>query len=364
MVKAGTRLYVHLAADLDTAAYLDRWERGREPDRSPYGFHHAIRFGWAVRFSRPRPPRKRPWRGLLAAVDRVTSGIDVWHAWRNRRAIAQADVIWTMLEREAFGVAALMALRLVPRKPLISGAVWIFNDWDRMSPWRQKILRRLARFCSVFAVHAEGCLPIAERAMPELDTRLMYFGVSAESFPLRAPKKVSARPTVIFAMGNDRTRDWDVLLRAFGNDDRFDLQIVCRWFTDQKASPFTNVSVIRDPSLSEMRGMYARADYAAVTMCRNVFSGVTVALEAAALGVPILATRTGGLATYFADDEMLLAEVGDSTGLRDAVLRQSARERSAMAARAQQRFVEEDYTTLGLVSRYNELTRGVRGKAA
>lgn len=352
-----TRLYVHLPASLVVDAYRERWKDGIEPDETPYGFHRAAELGYAVTFSEDRT--RRGWRRIADVVRRRAMGIDLVHAWGNRHAMRRADVIWTMLEQEALAVALLMRLRLVGRKPIVAGTVWMLDNWSRLTNRQRRFLHWLFRVWSVLTVHSTRCLTIARRELADVRSSLVHFGIAEESFPPLPPRTPTAGLIVIFAMGNDRTRDWETLLRAFGNDARFRLNFVCRWLGDEVADRYANVRIIRSPDMATIRALYAEADYAAVPMHDNDYSGITVALEAAALSVPILATRTGGLSTYFDEDEMLLAAVHDDRGLRDAVLGQSIDDRLRMADRARARFHLGNYTTLGMMKRYDALTRDV-----
>ena len=358
------RLYVHLPSSLEVDAYREGWKAGVEPDETPYGFHLAESLDYSVEFSKNHIRGKRALQRAADVLRRRAMGIDLIHAWTNRRAIQRADVIWTMLEQEALAISVLMKLRLVDHKPIIAGTVWTLDHWSRLGKLKRLFLHGLFRTWSVLTVHSEECLEIARREVRDVESRLLHFGVSEKSFaPLPLRDETDDGPIVIFAMGNDRTRDWETLLRAFGNDARFRLDIVCRWLKDEAVQEYSNVRIIRAPDMATMRALYAGADYAAVTMHENNYSGITVALEAAALGVPILATRTGGLSTYFAKDEMLLADVHDHVELRSAVLRQSAVDRRRMADRARAKFQAGEYTTLGMMKRYDALTREVRTRS-
>jgi len=351
------RLHIHLPRHLDEETYRERWESGLEPDASPYGFHHARTLGYSVTFSKPHEYRSYLHRKLFGVLNRAAMGIDIGHAWHNREMLRKADVVWTMLEQEGLAVSMLIRLGVIRSVPVIGGTVWLINTWQSISTSRRAAYRRILAGWAAMTVATKACLDIARSKMPEVNTRLLHFGISANTF-LPLPHRPRDRDHIaIFAMGNDRTRDWDVLFRAFGNDDRFRINLVCRWVGDEVMLKYHNVYLIREPSIAQMRELYAEADYAAVTMYENVFSGITVALEAAALGVPILGTRTGGLATYFSEEEMLLADVGDDDGLKHAVLGQSPAERQAMADRAQGKFRDSDYTTLGMIKRYDALTR-------
>lgn len=355
---SGKKLYVHLPAYLDAETYRKRWEDGIEPDASPYGFHNAEELGYHITYSRVANGGAALPGKIGRLVKRGPFGLDLAHVWANRQALRDADVIWTMLEAEALAISMLMHLGLVQRKPLIAGTVWLMDRWHR-TPWpRRAVFRRLLQSVSVVAVHAKPCLDVATKAVALTNARLMHFGVSSETFTrLPVNRGNASGAIVIYAIGNDQTRDWDVLLRAFGNDDRYLINFVCRWVSDDVAQQFSNVRLTRDPDMATMLQLYADADYAAVPMHPNRFSGITVALEAAALGVPILAANTGGLATYFSDDEMLLFEPGDDAGLKAAVQAQSRDSRRQMADRALTRFVASDYTTQGMMKRYDAYTR-------
>ena len=172
------------------------------------------------------------------------------------------------------------------------------------------------------------------------------------------------RRSEIFSPGQDKTRDWRTLLEAFGNDDRFDVIIMNRNIHRKTAKAYTNV---REPPSYDVVGLktcYRWADVVVVPMVENLYSGITVALEATALGAPVICSDTGGVPTYFDPGEVLYVPPGDPAALRDAVLTMSRAARRAMVARAQQRFVDEDYTTAGLASRYADLSREILGDAS
>jgi glycosyltransferase involved in cell wall biosynthesis len=350
-------LYVHLPAHLDEETYRQRWQNGLEPDASPYGFHHARSLGYTVAFSKRHNPNGLLGRFFGRITNRFSFGLDVNHAWHNRKAINSADIVWTMLEQEALAVSLLMRVGALKSKPIIGGTVWVINQWASLPKQKRLAFRYLMQKWAVIAVHTRTCLSAAVKIFDKGNPQFLAFGISADTFSTLPPPTPEKRAITIFAMGNDRTRDWDILFRAFGNDERFQIRLVCRWVNAEDISRFANVELIREPSIEKMRQLYADADYAAVTMHKNIFSGITVALEAAALGVPILGTKTGGLLTYFSNNEMLLSEVANDMALRTAVLEQSNSSRRSMADRARTKFLHQEYTTLGMIKRYDKLSR-------
>jgi glycosyltransferase involved in cell wall biosynthesis len=117
--------------------------------------------------------------------------------------------------------------------------------------------------------------------------------------------------------------------------------------------------MIRDPVMSDFLKAYDLADIVVVPMVENIFSGITVALEAVALGKPIVSSRTGGVPTYFGEDEIFYAPVGDPNAMRDVVLATDPKSRMERAQAAQRRFVQQDYSTRAVMARYAAITRRV-----
>lgn len=352
------KVHVQLYQGKDAERYRARYRDGIEPDETPYGFHLAQDEGFEVTFSKDGP------RNLFAKVVNKLFDFDLVHAWRNRHAMSEADVIWTMTEGEAFAAALLMKLGAIPRRPILSNAVWLLNRWPSLTWLRRWSYAALSDELTVMTVHSLDCLPIAKKAFPKLRSELMYFGINVEYFPISAPKLSRDSDVIhIVSAGNDRTRDWDSLLDAFGGDKRFRVTLVCAWLDRARTAPFENVSLLHTSSMSELRDLYRDADVIAVPMRKNVFSGITVALEAAALGKPILCTETGGVPTYFDRDQVIYAAPGDAGALREALLATTAASRKAAAERAQARFLERDYSTRGLIARYSNITRELLSRA-
>jgi glycosyltransferase involved in cell wall biosynthesis len=347
------KIHVQLYFGKDADRYRERFRQGAEPDETPYGFHLAAKEGHTVSFSRDVK------RGVVAKVVDRLMGFDLLHAWNNRASIAAADVIWTMTEGEAFAAAMLMKVGVVPRKPIISTSIWLFNRWDLLPVWRHALYRYLAHEISVMCVHSVECLPIAERAFPTLRCELMHFGINTQYFTIQRPRLSQGPVTHIVAAGNDQTRDWDTLIQAFGSDKRFRLTLACAWLPASRAARHKNVTILKSQTMDELRELYKGADIIAVPMKENVFSGITVALEAAALGKPVLSSKTGGVPTYFDEGEVLYAKPGDPKALREAVLNSSPASREAIALKAQERLVTADYSTYGLIARYSQITRDV-----
>jgi glycosyltransferase involved in cell wall biosynthesis len=338
--------YVHLFRGADPKGCPDRYTRGLAPDEMPYGFHLAAQHGVDVTFSEDHP------RTPLQLALRLLLGFDFMHAFRNRRAIAAADAIWTMTEGEAFAVAALMDLHLVPPTPIVANAVWLADRWPRLVPPIRAIYRRLARRFTLLTAHAEPSLAGLRRWLPDAPSRLAPFGIHVTPYRDARPVEPHNGPLRIVAAGNDPTRDWQTLLDAFGNDKRFELHLAALRLKPRDVVGYWNVTLARLSGAAALADLYATADVIAVPMIENSFSGITVALEAAACLRPLLSSRTGGVPTYFAEDEAIYVPPGDAHAMRAAILGSTFAARTDMAERARTRLLREGYTTDAMIERY------------
>lgn len=344
-------VYVHLYYGKDAETYRDRYLLGFEPDESPYGFHLARNAGVNLVFSRDSPPTH-----FARRVRRIMD-FDLFHAWSNRHRVNEADIVWTMTEGEAFAVSALMALGVVASKPIISNAVWLLNRWSTLNVVHRAIYRYLSRNISVMTVHSARCVPVARSAMPKLRVQLMHFGVNSDLLSSVKGRLNCGDPINIFSAGNDKTRDWVTLISAFGGDPRFHLKIVCGWLGRDDIAGLDNVELVRDPTRHEFVDLYREADFVIIPMFENIYSGITVALEASAASRPIVSTSTGGVPTYFDETEVIYVPAGDPDAMREAVLAAVRGGVGALVMNARARFDDSNYSTEGLIDRYIEITK-------
>ena len=350
------RAYVHLAYGIAAAQYRERFLAGEVPDETPYGFHHAECMGWHVSFSEDQPESglgRRLRKGLIRLL-----GFDVIHAWRNRERMREADVVWTMEEVEYLAVCALPAVCSMPRRRVIAQTIWLFNRWQTYSFVRRDLLRRLLKRADVLTFHSAQYLDLLPKLVAGLTAHLLPFGISLDSFPWTEPRVTGGegRALRVLSMGSDPTRDWSTLLAAFGNDPRFELQVISPRLTDAAIAIYSNVKCPRRPTMGLFRELYEWADLVVVPMVPNLYSGITVALEAVSMGVPVISSRTGGVPTYFSDDEVLYVPPQDGDALRRAALDQSPEQRLNRTQKAQARFLREDYSSRGMAARYVSLS--------
>jgi len=354
------KIYVHLGHGLDSRAYAKRFKRGLEPDRSPYGFGLAAQDGADLVFSadHAESPSVKFCRRLL----RRLIGFDLLHAWRNRHRWADCDVIWTVQESEWLAISCLQHLG-VRRPALIGNSIWLFNLRPRLGWLQRKLAAHLARRVEVLTVHADAAAARAAHWLGNRRPELLMFGICRETFqprsfrPRPAPANPSAaHPLRLLVPGNDRSRDWDTLVEAFGDDARFEVVVVSSTVNAKMLARHPRIRKVRVRGMKDLLNLYGWCDCVVIPMVANDYAGITVALEATAMARPVIAARTGGVPTYLADDEAFWYEPGNAQDLVRCAAAPDAAQRQRVVASARTRWASSDFSTQGMVQRYRAFT--------
>ncbi|MGO9428259.1 glycosyltransferase family protein [Rhodoblastus sp.] len=357
MTKSGAlEVFVLLGRRLDVHNWSIENADGICPDKTPYGFHNAEAMNCKVSYSEPTKVN------LIGRVVKYVFKCDILHVLANWRRLRTADVVWTMTESEFLALRILERTSFSPKKPLIGQVIWLISDWKSYSSIRRWFVTKLLRDTSVLTVHSKCNLPILKEVVPEGDVRLLLFGISIESFPLTTPTGGSdVGPIRIFAPGGDKTRDWQTLFEAFGDDRRFEVVVAIRHMKGNHVSKYSNFREAESKTLEGFRREYYQADFVLVPMIENPYSGITVALEAASSGAAIICSDTGGVPSYFDAREVLYVPPGRPVAMRNAALSMNARQRREMALRAQQRFIRDEYTSKAMAQRYVSVSKEILG---
>ena len=362
---AALRVTVLLPRHLDVAAWAQRHARGEVPDATPYGYHHALQQGCRLSFSRATPT----WPGAFGLVDRALRkllGFDLRHVWANRALLRpdRADLIWTHTEYEHLGVGLLRRAGIVTA-PIIAQSIWLVDEWRRWSGVRRRFVRWLMGDAEAATFHS----PLNMVRARELDLGerqvIVDFGISLDSYPIATERPQAAisdtRPLHVLALGNDRHRDWETLAQALGGRAGVELRIGSSHFPARLAQP--NISA-QAMTQAEVVANYGWADCVVVPLHENLHaSGLTAVLEATARGVPVVATRAGGLDHYFDDDGIAFCAPHDAADLWraiDALATQPGR-RAAQVAHAQRRLLDRRFSSEGFAMRHVELSRRLVG---
>lgn len=315
------KVYVHLARGYDAVDWERRWRDGslvgfNEP--SPYGYHHAASASCRLRFSHDAAEGRLG--TLMRGGLRVLLGFDLLHAWRNRAALREADVVWTHTESQHLSVAAILKTMPRSRRPkLLAQSVWLIDGWESFGNLRRRLYRWLMAEAGVLTFHSPLNRARAQALFPTKRCEIVPFGISTDTkvAPILPVRRDRIR---LLALGNDRHRDWTTLLAAFGGRPDYELRIATGRLSAKDVAGLPNVTLARPRHNDELMALYAWADVVVLPLLGNLHaSGATVLQEAALAGRPTVCSRVGGIDSYFTDDEVTYVLPGDSGVLRTAV---------------------------------------------
>lgn len=357
------KVFAHLAADKDVTAWQDAW-RNRTlvgvNDDTPYGYGRAARMGCEVDFS--RTVREGLPAKFVRLALRVLTGFDLLHALRQRRALLDADVVWTHTESQYLAVAAVAAF--ARRRPKILGqSVWLFDRWQGLNPLHKWLYRRLIRHVDVLTVLSTENLAVAQKLFPDKQVHYVPFGIPSEQ--AIGPVVRRHRPFRILALGNDRHRDWKGFAAALDGLPDASAVILSGSAPRSLMKGRPNLQITRARTNPELAEHFAQASVVCVPLKPNWHaSGITVIEEAVLAGVPVVATATGGLGSYFGSDCVRYVVPNDPEALRKALQEVASDPEGAheLAVKAQRHLREADIGAESYIRRHVELSREMLGR--
>ncbi|AXE98502.1 glycosyltransferase family 4 protein [Paraburkholderia hospita] len=349
-----TKVHVHLFYGADPRFY-----RPGENIGCLYGYHHAESDEFQLSYSQDAKESK-PVRLVRRAL-KTLLGFDLIHTLRNRDEMLRSDVIWTHTEQEWLS-AALMLLMNGKREEqplLLAQSVWLIDKWPNYGLLRRWFYRKLIGRADLLTTLARDNAELCREYFGRDATQLFY-GLNTRDFPVQQPKAWQPNtPLRIAAIGNDRDRDWETLIKAVGNDPRFAVRLATRRRIP-RALRSLNVQVAPAAGLKKQRELYDWADVVVVPLRPNTHaSGITVMLEAAAVGKPMVVTNVGGLEDYFSARAAAYVPPFDADALREALLGLIASPDQALqqAQAASMQLVSRDHTTQHYAQQHVKLTR-------
>ncbi|WP_267428737.1 glycosyltransferase [Methylobacterium sp. GC_Met_2] len=350
------RIHIQLSPELDVRKTQHLYSLGLTPDPIAYGFHHALNTGYDISFS--SSVLNGPiYQFIRKSIIKIFC-LDLLHAIGNWKKIEQADVVWTVTDVEYLGVLLVLILSNNKNTFVLCNNVWLFDRLTKKPRlYSNLIVRMLVKRANLLTFHSVAHQRKAEEFMEGANLRTVPFGISDEAFVVQKPSKGRTRTTTkIFCPGNDKTRNWDAIHQAFANNSKFDVVIVCDRLPISYFEKASNFRQVKRPTIDEFKELYRSTDFVVVSMYENSYSGITVALEAAAMGVPIVSTDTGGIRTYFDDDEVKYVPLASPDAIRDAILNMPIDEAYNQAVKAQSRFIEDNYRCSRMVADYFSLS--------
>lgn len=228
---------------------------------------------------------------------------------------------------ERVGIPLALCKRLGMLK---SNLIFRFTAWSH----RQERLFRnydLLSYVDHFIVESLplGKLLHTRFCVPQEKISFIPYAVDEQYFaPHHVTVSTHCRNPLLFSAGETRGRDYGTLIQAVSPLRNVDVEIAAfgTWFARERDigladATAPNINLADRKPRSAMRESYARAACVVVPLRDNVFSaGVTVTLEALAMGRPVIATQSAGLAGYLEDGETgLLVPPGNPDAMRAAI---------------------------------------------
>ena len=359
------RAFVFLAHGFGAASWAKRWNSGEIPglnEKLPYGYYHAANDFCVVQYSEDAP--ERGLTRLVRKCMRRMLGFDFMHAWRNRKDLLNADVVWTHTELEYLAVLLLWRYRRPETRPkLIASTVWLFDRWDHLSLARRWFYRRLIDQADVVTVMSSDNLTVARELFPRVRVEIIPFGSNIESLTLPEQRAIH-RPLRVASLGNDTHRDWETLVAVAKHWDGCEVRIASKRLESRLARHVKNVSIVPASSQREITELYSWADFVVVPLKINLHaSGVTVICEAVLRGKPVVCTDIGGLRIYFSGEEVCYVPPYDARAIRRELEKLAADEEMCfgMTRRAQTRILSANLTSSAFASRHYEISTELLG---
>jgi len=309
----------------DVPSWEQRHASGLIPDRWPYGLDGVTRHFSEARAVEVGP--LRPLRLLRALTSR-----------RESQGGAGQKTISLSWEEDV----ALRMLEQYPAEVALSGVIWATDPPESMAArLKQRLSRRALRRMSLVWTLSEPQVEVVERWLGAggPPVRYLRFGVDHEFF---AEKPFPSTP-MLFSAGGDRDRDPATLFRAIEIIRREHPSIEVMVQSRTQLQPPDGVRVVPYLTHQQLREAYERASVVAIATRPNLHaSGMTVSLEAMAVGRPVVITETPGLDDYVRDgDTGFLVPCNDHRALaaRIGTLLEDHTAAEAMGGRARRRVV-------------------------
>ncbi|RKT78475.1 glycosyl transferase family 1 [Terracoccus luteus] len=197
-----------------------------------------------------------------------------------------------------------------------SGVIWLTDRPDGRSA---DAVRRALRGCRALWTLSSAQVEPLQRMMGPSgpSVRAVRFGVDHHFF---STHPYPDRPLVV-SVGGDRDRDPRTLFAALEavHRARPEVEIVVQ---SKAGLPVPDgVSVVPHLSHVELRDLYRRMSVMVIATGHNLHvSGMTVSLEARAVGRPVVITGSPGMEDYVSVDDSMVVGTGDASALADGVV--------------------------------------------
>jgi len=315
------RVFVHLSVTYGAKKWQDSFKNGKLigiNDRLPYGYYRAAEDGCQIVYSEDKKEDRldRSFRLWIKSI----IGVDLVHAWRNRKGIYDPDIVWTHTELQYIAVLLLFQfLFWKPRPKLIAQSVWLFDRWQDLGLIKRWVFSRLIAKADILTVLSPENLKVARTLFPHIRSEFIPFGINVDELAPLKKEKIH-HPVRILSIGNDPHRDWQILIQSVKDLPDCHLKIASWKLNKEVLKDYNNIELLHISTDSKLLSAYEWADIILLTIKPNLHaSGITVLQEAAVLGIATICSDIGGLKAYFSDEEVYFIPHGDASEIQKAI---------------------------------------------
>ncbi len=244
---------------------------------------------------------------LLRRIE-TTIRSDITLSLAGLRRSTRYKTIIAMSERVGIPLAFYKRLGLLQSKLIFRFTAWsarqesLFTKYDLLS------------YVDHIIVESQplGDLLHTRFGVPRSKITFVPYSIDVDYFtPSKASASTGRIKPKLFSAGEIRGRDYATLIEAVTPLTDVDVEIAASgtWFAREKDTSLDselppNITIAGRKPRSEMRASYADASFVVVPLYDQVFSaGITVVLEALAMGKAVITTKSKGLASYLKDGE-------------------------------------------------------------
>ncbi|NQV89878.1 glycosyltransferase family 4 protein [Candidatus Uhrbacteria bacterium] len=243
-----------------------------------------------------------------------------------RKQFIQADLIISTADRVGIPLVLLMAIGLVPKKPVLYISIGLPERWERLSKPMQHIYRR------AFQKHVSSLVCFGYKEQKQLckilaidQTRIKFipFGVNTEAiFPINIDSTKN-----ILSIGADPSRDFDLLIQTAPSINA-NIVIITTKARAQELSRHwisfpSNVFIQTDVPFSELQSTIASSLFIVLPLHENSYSGATTTLlQCMAMGKAVIVSQTGAIINGYKlvdGENVMLVPPGEKNDLLHAM---------------------------------------------
>jgi glycosyltransferase involved in cell wall biosynthesis len=289
------RVFVHLSVTYGAKKWQDSFKNGKLigiNDRLPYGYYRAAEDGCQIVYSEDKKENRldRSFRLWIKSI----IGVDLVHAWRNRKGIYDSDIVWTHTELQYIAVLILFQILFwKPRPKLIAQSVWLYDRWQDLGLMKRWVFSRLIAKADILTVLSPENLKVARTLFPHIRSEFIPFGINVDELAPLKKEKIH-HPIRILSIGNDPHRDWQILIQSVKDLPDCHLKIASWKLNKEVIKDCNNIELLHISTDSKLFSAYEWADIILLTIKPNLHaSGITVLQEAAVLGIATICSDIG-----------------------------------------------------------------------